>query len=220
MLIILCNKCMSFSLYILWRVVMMWNFQFFLSSFLLGIGLTMDAFSVSVADGLNEASMKKEKMVGIATTFAFFQFAMPMIGWVCVHTFVQKFQAFSYAIPWIALLLLSFIGGKMIYENIKGNSEEEENPKNLTFLALMLQGIATSIDALSVGFTISSYDWVSALVACIIIGLITLLFCLGGLFFGKKIGSKFSKRAEFIGGLILIGIGIEIFISNMIELYA
>lgn len=199
----------------------MWNFQFFLSSFLLGLGLTMDAFSVSVANGLNDASMKKEKMVGIATTFAFFQFAMPMIGWVCVHTFVKKFQAFSYAIPWIALILLSFIGGKMIYENIKANNNEiEENPKVLTFWALMLQGIATSIDALSVGFTISSYDWLAALVACIIIGIITLLFCLGGLFFGKKIGSKFSKRAEFIGGLILIGIGIEIFISNMIELYA
>ena len=87
-------------------------------------------------------------------------------------------------------------------------------------MGLLIQGIATSIDALSVGFTISNYDWVEALVACAIIALVTLSFCLVGLFFGRKLGGKFTSKAELIGGVILIGIGLEIFISNMIELYA
>ncbi|MDE6047779.1 MAG: manganese efflux pump MntP family protein, partial [Anaeroplasmataceae bacterium] len=184
---------------------------------------TMDAFSVSIADGLNEPNMKKAKMLGIASTFAIFQFAMPMIGWLCVHTIVEKFYVFRYAIPWIALTLLSFIGGKMIFENIRSrkNLEEEKNTtKKLGLIALLIQGIATSIDALSVGFTIADYDALNAIIACTIIGVVTLGFCVIGLFFGKKISSKFSSYAELIGGIILIGIGLEIFISGMIELYA
>lgn len=197
----------------------MWTLSFFLNSILLGIGLTMDAFSVSIADGLNEPNMRKHKMVGIAVVFALFQFAMPMIGWVCVYTILDKFTLFRYAIPWIALLLLGFIGGKMIYETLH-HKKEETITKKLGILGLLIQGIATSIDALSVGFTISNYDWVEALVACAIIALVTLSFCLVGLFFGRKLGGKFTSKAELIGGLILIGIGLEIFISNMIELYA
>ncbi|MDE5546779.1 MAG: manganese efflux pump MntP family protein [Anaeroplasmataceae bacterium] len=196
---------------------------FILNSILLGVGLTMDAFSVSIADGLNEPNMKKAKMVGIASTFAIFQFAMPMIGWLCVHTIVEKFNVFRYAIPWIALALLCFIGGKMIFENIKSRKhlEEEKNTtKKLGFIDLLIQGIATSIDALSVGFTIADYDLIKAIIACSIIGVVTLGFCIIGLFFGKKISSKFSSYAELIGGIILIGIGLEIFISGMIELYA
>lgn len=199
----------------------MW--MFILNSILLGVGLTMDAFSVSIADGLNESNMKKTKMVGIASTFAIFQFGMPLIGWVCVHTIVEKFNVFRNAIPWIALVLLCFIGGNMIFENIRNRrhpKEEESNLKKLGFLALMIQGVATSIDALSVGFTISEYDLTGALIACGIIGVVTLSFCIAGLFFGKKISSKFSSYAELIGGIILIGIGLEIFISGMIELYA
>lgn len=196
--------------------------KFFFNSILLGIGLTMDAFSVSIADGLNEPTMKKRKMLGIAATFAIFQFGMPMIGWVCVHTLVEKFNMFQYAIPWIALVLLSFIGGKMIYENVRSRKKIEkynEEKKSLSFLGLIIQGIATSIDALSVGFTIADYQWNVAIYACILIAVVTFLFCIIGVFFGKKISSKFSSYAELIGGLILIGIGLEIFISNMIELY-
>ncbi|MDE6660807.1 MAG: manganese efflux pump MntP family protein [Anaeroplasmataceae bacterium] len=196
---------------------------FILNSILLGVGLTMDAFSVSIADGLNEPNMKKTKMIGIAATFAIFQFGMPMIGWVCVHFVVEKFNAFRYAIPWIALALLAFIGGKMIFENIKSRKHPEEEKtdiKRLGFLALLIQGVATSIDALSVGFTIAEYDVLTAIISCSIIGIVTLGFCIIGLFFGKKISSKFSSYAELIGGIILIGIGLEIFISGMIELYA
>ncbi|MCM1131497.1 MAG: manganese efflux pump MntP family protein [Roseburia sp.] len=195
---------------------------FILNSILLGIGLTMDAFSVSIADGLNEPNMKKIKMIGIASIFAIFQFAMPLIGWICVHTIVEKFNVFRYAIPWIALALLAFIGGKMIFENIKSKKhpeEEKDNSKILGLLGLLFQGIATSIDALSVGFTIADYNVENAIIACTIIGVVTLGFCIIGLFFGKKISSKFSSYAELIGGIILIGIGLEIFISGMIELF-
>lgn len=198
----------------------MWNFSFFLNSILLGIGLTMDAFSVSIADGLEDLGMRKTKMFGIAGVFAFFQFAMPMIGWVCVHTLLNQFQVFQYIIPWIALILLSLIGGKMIYENIKKNKNPEQlEMKKIKIKMIIVQGIATSIDALSVGFTIADYTWKFALVASLIIAFVTLGFCLVGLFLGKKIGSKFSKWAELVGGIILIGIGLEIFISNLIELY-
>ncbi len=198
----------------------MW--EFFLNSILLGFALTMDAFSVSIADGLNEPRMKKKKMLFIAGTFAFFQFVMPLIGWACVYALLEKFKAFQYAVPWIALILLSFIGGKMIYENIRSRGIEEQETiegRRLTFIALLIQGIATSIDALSVGFTIANYTWNMALYACLLIALVTFIFCIIGVFFGKKISSKFSSYAELLGGIILIAIGLEIFISNMIELY-
>lgn len=200
----------------------MWSFKFFLNSLLLGVGLTMDAFSVSIADGLKDTKMHKLKMFGIAGTFAFFQFAMPMVGWICVHTIVEQFESFRYAIPWIALVLLCYIGGKMIYENLKKNQKEEEEieTRKLGLKMILVQGIATSIDALSVGFAISDYTWELALVASILIAVVTLFFCICGLFLGKRIGSKFSKWAELVGGIILIGIGLEIFISNIIELYA
>ena len=199
----------------------MW--QLLLNGIFLGIALTMDAFSVSIADGLNEPHMKKIKMLLIAFTFAFFQFIMPLIGWGCVHFILEKFMVFRYAIPWIALALLGFIGGKMIFENIstrkKSMEEEKISVKSLSILALMIQGIATSIDALSVGFTIADYNINQAVLTCLIIAVVTLSFCLLGLFFGKKISNKISSYAELIGGIILIGIGLEIFISNMIELY-
>ena len=104
------------------------GFSFFFNSILLGIGLAMDAFSVSLANGLNETNMNKSRMCLIAGTFAFFQFLMPMIGWVCVHTVVQVFSSLEKFIPWIALVLLSFIGGKMLVEGIR--NREESAPAN------------------------------------------------------------------------------------------
>ncbi|MCC8045531.1 MAG: manganese efflux pump MntP family protein, partial [Clostridiales bacterium] len=125
------------------------NLMFFVNSILLGVGLAMDAFSVSMANGLNEPQMQKKKMVGIAGAFAVFQFLMPLIGWFCVHTAVQYFEAFEPFIPWIALILLVCIGGKMLADGIHGKGESEESAK-LGAGALIVQGIATSIDALSV----------------------------------------------------------------------
>ena len=191
----------------------MWDFMFFLENVLLGIGLAMDAFSVSLANGLNEPKMKTRKMCGIAGIFALFQFLMPLLGWICVHTIVEFFEYFENFIPWIALALLLFIGIKMLVDGIK--NKDEEKPA-LTIGALLLQGIATSIDALSVGFTIAEYDFTMALVSCLIIFILTFIICMTGIFLGKKFGTKLSNKATIIGGVILISIGIEIFITGII----
>ena len=189
------------------------GFVFLLNSVLLGVGLAMDAFSVSLANGLNEPYMKKGRMCGIAGVFAFFQALMPMLGWVCIHTIVNIFQAFEKCIPWIALALLGFIGGKMLLEGIRGDDEEEEL-RAVGFMGLMVQGVATSIDALSVGFTIADYDFFMALLAAVIIAAVTFVICMGGLFIGRKAGTKLAGKAGILGGGILIFIGLEIFITS------
>ena len=194
---------------------MEWSIVFFLNSILLGAGLAMDAFSVSMANGLNEPGMKKNKMCGIAGVFAGFQFAMPMIGWVCVHTIVQYFSTFEKLIPWIALILLALIGGNMLLESIRGKGSDETAP-GLGIGALLVQGVATSIDALSVGFTIAGYGPMTAFVCALIIAVVTFVICMAGLEIGKKFGTKLAGRAQIPGGLILIGIGIEIFVTGLI----
>ena len=190
------------------------GFSFFFNSILLGIGLAMDAFSVSLANGLNEPGMKKGKMCAVAGVFAAFQAIMPLTGWVCVHTIVQYFRAFEQFIPWIAMILLGYIGGKMLYDGITGGDGEEEDC-GVGFKALMLQGVATSIDALSVGFTIADYDFFSALLAALIIAAVTFFICMGGLVIGRTAGTRLAGRAGFLGGVILLFIGAEIFVTSI-----
>ena len=194
---------------------MEWNLVFFLNSALLGVGLAMDAFSVSLANGLNEPGMRRKKICIIAGTFAFFQALMPMIGWVCVHTIVQYFRSFEKWIPWIALFLLLFIGGKMLVDGIRHKDGDEEKPK-VGLGALLIQGVATSIDALSVGFTIAEYGFLMALACALIIAAVTFVICVGGLLIGRKFGTKFAGKASILGGVILIAIGIEIFVTGVL----
>ena len=194
---------------------MTFDFIFFFNNILLGVGLAMDAFSVSLANGLNEPCMKTRKMCGVAGLFAFFQGLMPMLGWICVHTIMQYFQSLEKWIPWIALALLGFIGGKMLHEGIQ-NKDEEVVCHHVGLIALLVQGIATSIDALSVGFTIAEYDLPAALLAVAIIALVTFIICLLGIFIGKKAGTKLAGKAGILGGAILIFIGLEIFISSFL----
>ncbi|MDO4489857.1 MAG: manganese efflux pump MntP family protein [Lachnospiraceae bacterium] len=193
---------------------MVLGFALILNSILLGIGLAMDAFSVSMANGLNNPGMKLPRMCGIAGIYGCFQTAMPLIGWICVHTIVEYFKVFEKFIPWIALILLAYIGGKMLLEGIKGDEEAEE-AASLSLAVLMVQGIATSIDALSVGFTIADYGFVPALIASLIIGVVTFFICMGGLKIGKTFGTKLAGKANILGGVILIGIGLEIFITGV-----
>ena len=117
------------------------TFKFFFNSMLLGVGLAMDAFSVSLANGLHEPAMSRRKMCLVAGVFAAFQALMPMTGWVCVHTIVQLFRSFEAFIPWIALLLLGYIGGKMLWDGIRGG--EEEDVPGVGLGALLVQGVAT-----------------------------------------------------------------------------
>ena len=180
---------------------MEWSFVFFLNSALLGVGLAMDAFSVSMANGLHDPRMSRGTMCRIAGTFALFQAVMPMTGWVCVHTIVEMFSSFETFIPWIALALLGYIGGKMLVDGIRG--EEAEEAAELSAGALLMQGVATSIDALSVGFTISEYGWLMALAASLIIAVVTFFICMAGLRIGKKFGTKLSGKASILGGMIL-----------------
>ena len=198
--------------------------SFVLNSILLGVGLAMDAFSVSIANGLNEPGMSRKKTYGIAACYAFFQFAMPMIGWFCVHTIASYFKVFQKFIPWIALLLLLYIGGQMLFEEIRRIKNKcEENPENcgcgtktvLTRKTLIIQGIATSIDALSVGFTTARYGTAAAFSSSLIIAVVTFVICMIGLLFGKKFGERLSEKATILGGIILIAIGIEIFVTGI-----
>ena len=193
----------------------MFDFLFFFNSALLGVGLAMDAFSVSLANGLNEPLMKKGRMSLIAGVYAFFQFAMPMIGWICVHTIVRYFGAFERFIPWIALVLLLYIGGSMLIEGIKNKDSADETVKKLGFGTLIVQGVATSIDALSVGFTIADYGLFMAFIASLIIAAVTFVICIAGLLIGKKVGTKLAGKASILGGVILIAIGLEIFIKGV-----
>ena len=169
---------------------MTWSLLFFTTNIFLGIGLAMDAFSVSMANGLNEPHMNKGRVCTIAGVFGGFQALMPLIGWFCVHTIAESFH---------------------VFEKFKNDCEEEVSAVSPG--ALFVQGIATSIDALSVGFTIAEYNWIMALAASLIIAIVTFFICIGGLIIGKKFGTKLSNKAQILGGIILIAIGIEIFIS-------
>lgn len=207
-------------------------FLFFLNSAALGVGLAMDAFSVSIANGLNEPHMSRRKTWMIAGCYAWFQFMMPVLGWFCVHQVAGYFKAFQPFIPWIALLLLLYIGGKMLIQGLRqaGSKRERDEEQRAasyekatgkkpnTALGpgeLLLQGIATSIDALSVGFTIAKYDAAAAIGSSLIIAAVTLVICLVGLVFGKRFGEKLADKATVLGGLILIAIGIEIFVTGV-----
>jgi len=196
---------------------MQFSFVFFLNTCLLGVGLAMDAFSVSLANGLREPKMEFGRMSLIAGTFAVFQFVMPMTGWICIHTIVEYFRKFEKFIPWIGFAVLMWIGIEMIVEGIKGETKDEEgNVKVLSLKRLLIQGVGTSIDALSVGFTIEQYDVQTALVASFIIGAITFGICIAGVVIGKRFGTKLAKKATILGGVILVAIGIEILLGGIL----
>ena len=201
------------------------GFELILTSALLGAGLAMDAFSVSIANGLADRNMKTGRMFAIAGTFAAFQFAMPMIGWFVVRRMAETFEWFSPLIPWIALILLALIGGGLLkdgIEEMKGGAGPEtaggadtDDAEKLTAVMLFGQGVATSIDALSVGFTTAHYNSMQALISSAIIGAVTLAICMAGLRIGRKLGELLAGKASILGGIILIAIGLEIWIRGI-----
>ena len=191
------------------------NLFFVVNSILLGVGLAMDAFSVSLANGLNDPGMNKGRMSLIAGTFAGFQFLMPMLGWICVHSIVKVFEACETYIPWIAFFLLLLIGINMIKDGVYGEGEES-NVKTLSLGILMMQGVATSIDALSVGFTIAGYAAAEAFICSLIIAAVTFVICVSGLILGRRFGILLAGRAQIFGGALLIAIGLEILLSKFL----
>ena len=195
-------------------------FDLIFSSIMLGIGLAMDAFSVSLANGLNEPKMQLKKAFGISGIFALFQGIMPLIGWVAVSAFLKLFNKFQPFIPWISLILLCFIGGKMLYESLRKKSDGDESIKVLTIGALFIQAIATSIDALTAGidlakdYSLNQYPYV--ILAVGIIALLTFGICFAGVKIGQKVGTKFADKAGILGGCVLIFLGLQILITDIL----
>lgn len=195
-------------------------FNLIFSSILLGVGLAMDAFSVSLANGLTEQNMRPRKFFGIPAVFALFQAIMPLCGWLAVSSFLELFNKFKPFIPWISFILLCFIGGKMLYGGIRSQKEEKTVKKALTVGALLLQALATSIDALTAGvdfakdYSINQYPFV--LLAVLIIAAITFVICVGGIKLGQLMGTRLASKAEILGGCVLLFLGLKIFVSNII----
>lgn len=186
------------------------SFAFVVESALLGVGLAMDAFTVSLANGLREPHMRGKRRLCMAGVYAGFQFLMPLLGWFCVHTVAETFSAAQRYIPLIGALLLFYIGGKMILEGIR---HEEQEEAKLASGTLLLQGVATSIDALSVGFAIAGYSAGMAFASALIIAAVTLVICLAGIRLGRVFGLRLSSGASLVGGGILVAIGIRILLA-------
>ena len=182
-------------------------------SVLLGFGLAMDAFSVSLVNGLREPGMQKGKIVRIAAVFGGFQTLMPLIGWILVRTILELFQSLQKIIPWAAFGMLLLIGSKMLLEGIRNKTAGED--QRIGTGGLMLQGVATSIDALSVGLTMAETDTWYAAAESLLIGAVTFCVCTAGILIGRKAGTRLSGKASVLGGLILIGIGIKILVTGI-----
>ena len=195
-------------------------FNLIFNSVSLGIGLAMDAFSVSRANGLNEPKMKIKKIFAIAGIFALFQAIMPLIGWVAVAGFAEIFDKFKPFIPWIAFILLCFIGAKMIFDTARPSKEENETVKSVTIGALLVQAVATSIDALTAGidfannFSLVQYPYV--LLSAGIIALLTFAICFSGVKLGQTFGTKLADKAGYLGGGVLIFLGLKILVTDII----
>lgn len=237
-------------------------FKFLIMSLMLGVGLAMDACAVSMTNGFSEPKMKTKKIILIAGMFGLFQGVMPLIGYFIGYSVIQYIEKY---IPWIALILLSYIGGKMIFDSIKENrinrneskksndekvdneicqkteianskneevgdlenqeTSEGENSKNIkkngnekceiSFKTILVQAIATSIDALSVGLTIADYKIKEAIICVTIIAIVTFVISFVAVHLGKKFGTKLGAKAEIVGGIILILIGLEIFFTGI-----
>ncbi len=181
-----------------------------ISILLIGIGLAMDAFSVSVSDGIILKKPKVYEAGKIALFFGGFQFLMPCIGYLLGSAFARYIEECDH---WIAFILLAFIGGKMIYEAVSEKDDEEiKNPLSIATLTVM--AIATSIDALAVGVTFATMN-VTVLWASSIIGVVTFFISAAGVYIGSKCGNLFGSKAEIVGGLVLCGIGIKILIEHI-----
>ncbi len=193
------------------------DFLFFLNAVLFGIALAMDAFSISLANGLNHPRITAKTVLLVAGTFAGFQILMPLLGWLLVHTAVTLFSRLQPFIPWIAMAVLLVLGIKMILDGRKEKRNPEAEKKPLRAGLIVLQGVATSIDALSVGFTIAEFSFPEALVESLIIGAVTFAICTAGLFIGRRFGVRLAWKASVLGGCILLAIGLEILLSGLLR---
>lgn len=189
--------------------------QLVITLLLMGVGLAMDAFAVSICKGLSMKKVKWQHATVIGLFFGGFQALMPFIGWALGSQFEQYITKVDH---WIAFGLLGIIGGKMLYEAIKGDEEEEcgccNDGEKLDLKELFILAIATSIDALAVGITFAFLKYPVGL-AVTIIGVVTFTISLGGVYIGNLFGARFKKKAEIVGGIILVGIGMKILLEHL-----
>ena len=204
---------------------------------LIGIALSMDAVAVGMTNGMTEPKMAIRKMFLIAFAFGAFQFLMPVLGYYCSYAFAEFVSKIA---PWLSFVLLGFLGGKMIFDFFKElraekreqsesagsepSAESEEaakRPAKLGLGKLLVQAVATSIDALAVGVTLLAAETQKGLpfhvlLCALVIGVITFSLSLGAVFAGKRVGNRFADKAALVGGLILVGIGLKILIESFI----
>ena len=182
-----------------------------LEIFLVGIGLSMDAFAVSICKGLAMPAVNKKQALLIGAYFGVFQALMPLAGWLLGSQFARHVTKLA---PWIAFVLLAWIGGSMLRESLS-KKEEEVEPVELRHKELFLLAVATSIDALAVGVSFSMVELsVSIGAAAALIGCTTFAISVGGVFVGHIFGARYKNRAEFVGGAILILIGVKILLEH------
>ena len=184
--------------------------------FLIGVGLAMDAFAVSICKGLTMKTLRLKPAIIIAFSFGFFQGLMPAIGYFLGSAFSKYIQSFDYI---VAFALLALIGGKMIIDSFKKDNEasdiEASADFKLNYKELFVLSVVTSIDALAVGVTFSLEN-VGILYPIIIISITTFSICLAGVIIGNAFGNKYEKKSQLLGGLILISIGLKMFIEHFI----
>ncbi|MBQ8176474.1 MAG: manganese efflux pump [Oscillospiraceae bacterium] len=184
----------------------------FLEIFLIGIGLSADAFSVAVCKGLNMRRLNLKHAYIIALFFGGFQAVMPLIGYLLGTNFADYIEAFDH---WIAFALLGFIGGKMAIEAIRDKDDDEEEKTDVLKIGeLTVMAVATSIDALAVGITFAFLK-VNILLSVLLIGVTTFALSLGGVLIGNKFGAKYKSKAELAGGIILVLIGVKILLEHL-----
>lgn len=189
--------------------------QLIITLFLLGVGLAMDAFAVAICKGLSMKKVKTKNAIIVGLFFGGFQAFMPFLGWLLGSQFEQYIVSVDH---WIAFGLLGIIGGKMLYEAIKGEEECDHDhsikEEILDIKELFILAIATSIDALAVGITFAFLKYPVGL-SVTIIGITTFVISVAGVYIGNFFGEKFKKKAEIAGGIILVGIGVKILLEHL-----
>ena len=187
----------------------------FVEVFLIAVGLAMDAFAVSISNGIVLKKVRFCDAVKFGTYFGVFQFVMPVIGFFCAKNFREAIESVDH---WIAFILLLIIGGKMFIESFK-EDDDDDTPTSVSVYNMIVLAIATSIDALAVGVSFaflngdnSAFVWE----ASAIIGIVAFVISYAGVYLGKKIGEHIKKNAERLGGIILVGIGIKILLEHLL----
>lgn len=186
----------------------------FVTLLLMGVGLSMDAFAVSICKGLAMRRVNKKQCFVIALFFGVFQALMPLIGWFLGSQFEQYITSIDH---WIAFILLCFIGGKMILEAVREKDEKDEVEQMdppLDLKELFVMAVATSIDALAVGITFAFLD-IPILEAILVIGITTFIICVIGVYVGNFFGSRYKRKATLAGGVILVLLGVKILLEHL-----